>query len=174
MAISSLMRDAIIAAIICVIVALSGAWLVKENNRTLTLGQSHTSMKGYVTNIESRALSNENFREVLYTDKNSQLVLMSLLPREEIGEETHDVDQFLRVEKGTGTAILNGTHHDITSGSAILVPAGTKHNIINTGNDSMKLYTLYTPPHHRDGVIHKTKADAAADTTDEFKGGTTE
>src|ERR1035437_6154941 len=131
-------------------------------------------MKGYVTNIEKLALDNKNFRKVLYTDKNSQLVLMSLLPKEEIGEEIHDVDQFLRVEKGIGTAILSDVTHALADGSVIIVPAGTKHNIINTGADEMKLYTLYMPPHHKDGVIHKTKADAEADTTDEFDGKTTE
>ena len=130
-------------------------------------------MKGYVTNIEKRAIENENFRTVLYTDKNSQLVLMSLLAGEEIGEEVHDVDQFLRVEKGTGTALVNDISHDIADGSVIIVPAGTKHNIINSGSGSMKLYTLYMPPHHRDGVIHKTKAEAEAD-TEHFDGKTTE
>lgn len=131
-------------------------------------------MKGYITNIEKLSLENENFRKVLYTDKNTQLVLMSLLAGEEIGEEIHDVDQFLRVEKGTGTAILNDVPGEISDGSVIIVPVGTKHNIINTGTEEMKLYTLYMPPHHRDGVIHKTKAEAEADTTDEFDGKTTE
>ncbi|PIT92829.1 MAG: cupin domain-containing protein [Candidatus Harrisonbacteria bacterium CG10_big_fil_rev_8_21_14_0_10_42_17] len=131
-------------------------------------------MKGYVTNIEKLSLENDNFRKVLYTDKNTQLVLMSLFAGEEIGEEVHDVDQFLRVEKGTGTAILSDDSHDIADGSVIIVPAGTKHNIINTGSDLMKLYTLYMPPHHRDGVIHKTKAEGEADHTDEFDGKTTE
>lgn len=131
-------------------------------------------MKGYVTNIEKLSLENENFREVLYTAKNSQLVLMSLLAGEEIGEEVHDVDQFFRVEKGVGKAVLNGISQNISDGSAILIPAGTKHNIINTGTDSMKLYTLYMPPHHRDGVVHKTKAMGEADITDVFEGKTTE
>ncbi len=131
-------------------------------------------MKGYVTNIEKLSLENAYFRQVLYTDKNSQLVLMSLLAGEDIGEEIHDVDQFLRVEKGTGKAILNDIPHDLADGSVIIVPAGTKHNIINTGGSEMKLYTLYMPPHHRDGVIHKTKAEAEADTSDEFDGRTTE
>ncbi len=115
-------------------------------------------MRGYVDNIERLSLEDTNFRKVLYTDINSQLVLMSLAVGEEIGEEIHDVDQFLRVEKGTGTAVLSGISHDIADGSAILVPRGVKHNIVNTGADAMKLYTLYMPPHHRDGVIHKTKA----------------
>lgn len=131
-------------------------------------------MKGFVTNIEKLSLENDNFRKVLYTVKNSQLVLMSLLAGEEIGEEVHDVDQFLRVEKGTGTAILSDISHDITDGSVIIVPAGTKHNVINTGSEAMKLYTLYMPPHHRDGVVHRTKAEGEADQTDEFDGKTTE
>lgn len=131
-------------------------------------------MKGYVANIEKLSLENDNFRKVLYTDKNSQLVLMSLLAGEEIGEEVHNVDQFLRVEKGAGMAILSDISHDIANGSVIIVPAGTKHNIINTGGEAMKLYTLYMPPHHRDGVIHKTKAEGEADSTDEFDGKTTE
>jgi mannose-6-phosphate isomerase-like protein (cupin superfamily) len=131
-------------------------------------------MKGYITNIEERSLANENFREVLYTDKNCQVVIMSLLPQEEIGEEVHDVDQFLRIEKGDGLAVLDGITNAITDGSVIVVPAGTKHNIINSSTSSMKLYTLYMPPHHRDGVIHKTKAAAEADTNDEFDGRTSE
>lgn len=132
-------------------------------------------MNGFVTNIEQRALKNDNFRDVIFTDKRSQLVLMSLLPGEDIGEEVHvDVDQFLRVEKGTGTVILNGKSHDIADGSAILVPAGVKHNLINSDAGPMKLYTLYMPPHHRDGIIHATKAVANADETDEFDGATTE
>lgn len=131
-------------------------------------------MNGYITNIETLSLENENFRKVLYTDKNSQLVLMSLLPGEEIGEEVHDVDQFLRVEEGAGRAVLNDISHDIADGSVIVVPAGTKHNVINNEGDSMKLYTLYMPPHHKDGVIHKTKAEGEADTSDVFDGITTE
>jgi mannose-6-phosphate isomerase-like protein (cupin superfamily) len=131
-------------------------------------------MKGYVTNIEKVSLENDNFRKVLYTDKNSQLVVMALLVGEEIGEEVHDVDQFLRVEKGVGSAILDDLLYPITDGSVIVVPAGTKHNIINTGSDSMKLYTLYMPPHHRDGTVHKTKVEGEEDKTDTFDGTTTE
>jgi len=130
-------------------------------------------MKGYVTNIEKLSLENNDFRKVLYTDKNSQLVLMSLLAGEEIGEEVHDVDQFLRVESGTGTAILSDISHDITDGSVIIVPTGTKHNIVNSDSGPMKLYTLYMPPHHRDGVVHKTKAEGESD-TEHFDGKTTE
>jgi len=131
-------------------------------------------MNGYISNIEKLSLENENFRKVLYTSKHGQLVLMSLLPGEEIGEEVHDVDQFLRIEKGMGVAIINDISHDLTDGFVIVVPAGAKHNVINTGLESMKLYSLYMPPHHRDGVIHKTKAEAESDTTDEFDGKTTE
>ncbi len=131
-------------------------------------------MKGYITNIETQSLENNFFRKVLYTDKNSQLVLMSLVAGEDIGEEVHDVDQFLRVEKGSGKAVLNDISHDIADGSVIIVPAGTKHNILNSAGGEMKLYTLYMPPHHRDGVIHETKAVAEADQTDEFDGKTTE
>lgn len=130
-------------------------------------------MNGYITNIEKASLENENFRKVLYTDKNSQLVLMSLVAGEDIGEEVHDVDQFLRIEKGMGTAILNDISHDLTDGSVIVVPAGVKHNIINTGGESMKLYSLYMPPHHRDGTVHATKAEAEAD-NEHFDGKTTE
>lgn len=130
-------------------------------------------MNGYVENIEKLSLENDNFRKVLYTDKNSQLVLMSLRAGEDIGEEVHDVDQFLRVEKGTGTTVLDGVSHDLYDGSVIVVPAGTRHNIMNTGTDSMKLYTLYMPPHHRDGVVHTTKAEAEAD-TEHFDGTTSE
>lgn len=130
-------------------------------------------MRGYVANIEQLALANEHFRQVLYTDQNSQLVLMSLLPGEEIGEEVHDVDQFLRVERGSGVAILDGVSHDLADGSVVVVPAGTQHNLINQGAEAMKLYTLYMPPHHRDGVIHHSKAEAEAD-SEHFDGRTSE
>lgn len=130
-------------------------------------------MDGYITNIEKQALENTHFRKVLYTAKNGQLVLMSLLPNEDIGEEVHDVDQFLRIEQGSGTAILNGKRHDIQEGSIVLVPAGTKHNLLNGASGPMKLYSLYMPPHHRDGVVHATKAEAEKD-TEHFNGKTTE
>lgn len=131
-------------------------------------------MNGYIANIEKLSLENNNFRTVLYTAEHSQLVLMSLSSGEDIGEEIHDVDQFLRIEKGSGTAILNGISHELSDGSSIVVPAGTKHNIINSDSGEMKLYSLYMPPHHRDGTVHATKADAEADTEDEFDGTTTE
>ncbi len=114
-------------------------------------------MKGYIANIEKLSIENDNFRKVLYTAQNGQLVLMSLLPGEDIGEETHDVDQFLRIEKGSGTAILDNVSHEIADGTAVFVPAGTKHNIVNTGKEPMKLYSLYMPPHHKDGTVHATK-----------------
>jgi len=136
--------------------------------------------KGYIANIEKLTVENDNFRKVLYTGQFSQLVLMSLLPREEIGNEVHDVDQFFRFEKGQGKVVLNGREaageeHPVTDGSAVIVPAGTWHNIINTSTtESLKLYTLYCPPHHRDGVVHATNAEGEADKTDEFEGVTTE
>lgn len=120
-------------------------------------------MKGYVENIEKLSLENTNFRKVLYTAPNSQLVLMSLQPKEDIGEEVHELDQFLRIESGIGKAILDDVEHELEDGSAIVVPAGTKHNIINTSeSEPLKLYTVYSPPEHRDGTVHVTKADAMA------------
>jgi mannose-6-phosphate isomerase-like protein (cupin superfamily) len=130
-------------------------------------------MKGYVTNIEKNSKENENFRKVLYTARYSQLVLMSLKPGEEIGEEVHGLDQFLRVEEGTGKTILDGVEHKIEDGSAIVVPAGTRHNVINTGSGPMKLYTVYSPPNHRDGVLHKTREVAEKD-EEHFDGKTSE
>jgi mannose-6-phosphate isomerase-like protein (cupin superfamily) len=131
-------------------------------------------MKGYVTNIEKDSLENENFRKVLYTAKNSQLVLMSLEPKEEIGEEVHHLDQFIRVEKGQGLAILDGVEHKIVDGSAIVIPAGTKHNVINSSQtEKMKLYTIYSPPEHKDGVVRRTKNEALAQ-EEHFDGKTSE
>jgi mannose-6-phosphate isomerase-like protein (cupin superfamily) len=131
-------------------------------------------MKGYIENIEKLSLENENFRKVLYTAKNSQLVVMSLKPGEDIGEEVHQLDQFIRCESGQGKAILDGVEHPISDGSAVVVPAGARHNIINTSSDRpLKLYTLYSPPNHRDGVIHQTKAQAETG-EEHFDGKTTE
>ena len=131
-------------------------------------------MKGYITNIEKATTENNNFRQVLYTAKNSQLVLMSLKPKEEIGEEVHTLDQFIRVEEGEGKAVLDGMEHELSDDYAVVIPAGTRHNIINTSSDkAMKLYTIYSPPEHRDGVIHETKEDAMTD-NEEFDGNTTE
>lgn len=130
-------------------------------------------MKGYVQNIESVAMKNEDFRQVLYTGRNCQLVVMALKPEEEIGMEIHQLDQFFRVEEGTGEAILDGVRTVISAGFAILVPAGANHNIINTGAVPMKLYTLYSPPNHRDGVLQHTRAEAEKD-NEHFDGKTTE
>lgn len=132
-------------------------------------------MKGYVTNIEKAALENEYFRQVLYTDNNVQLVIMSLKPNEDIGEEIHQLDQFIRVEAGAGKSVLDGIEHELRDGYALVIPKGTRHNIINTSVDKpMKLYTLYAPPNHNDGTIHKTKADAEADEGEHFDGKTSE
>jgi len=130
-------------------------------------------MKGFIKDIEALAVKNTNFRKVLYTAKNCQLVLMSLKPKEEIGMEVHHLDQFFRVEKGAGEAILDGVRTKIKAGFAVLVPAGANHNIINTGRVPMKLYTIYAPPNHRDGVVHRTRAKAEAD-DEQFDGKTTE
>lgn len=119
-------------------------------------------MKGFVGNIEQAALANEYFREVLYTDERVQLVVMALKPGEEIGDEVHGLDQFIRIEEGQGKAILDGQEYPLQDSVAVIVPAGTRHNIINTGANAMKLYTLYAPPNHPPGTIHKTKADAEA------------
>ena len=121
-------------------------------------------MVGYLTNIEEKSLKNRYFREVLFTGSHSQLVVMSLLPGEDIGLETHDhVDQFIRVEAGRGKAILNGEEHNLKDGSAVVIPAGTRHNILNSSQvESLKLYTIYSPPNHPPGTIHKDKAEALA------------
>ncbi|MEX1997799.1 MAG: cupin domain-containing protein [Candidatus Andersenbacteria bacterium] len=122
-------------------------------------------MKGYIENIERLTLENEYFRQVLYTAKHSQLTAMHLQPGEDIGEEVHDVDQFLRIEQGKGRAVLNGSESELVDGSVVIVPAGVQHNIINDSDtEPIKLYTLYSPPHHRDGVVHKTKEEALKDT----------
>ena len=130
-------------------------------------------MKGYVRDIESLAVGNDDFRQVLYTAKHCQLVVMSLKPGEEIGAEVHKLDQFFRVEEGAGEVVLDGARTEIRTGFAIVVPAGANHNIINTGSKSLKLYTVYAPPNHRDGVVHHTRADAEAD-TEHFDGKTSE
>jgi mannose-6-phosphate isomerase-like protein (cupin superfamily) len=130
-------------------------------------------MKGFVKDIEDLATKNDQFRQVLYTAKHCQLVLMALKPKEEIGAEVHKLDQFFRVEEGSGEAVLDGVRTAIQAGFAVLVPAGTNHNIINTGSGPMKLYTLYSPPNHRDGVVHPTRAKAEAD-NEHFDGKTTE
>ena len=132
-------------------------------------------MKGFHANIEKETLENANFRRVLYTAHHSQLVLMSLKPREEIGMEVHpDTDQFFRCEKGEGKCVIDDNEYEIHDGSAFVVPADARHNILNTSEtDDLKLYTIYSPAHHRDGIVVKTKAEAEA-TEEEFDGSTTE
>jgi mannose-6-phosphate isomerase-like protein (cupin superfamily) len=132
-------------------------------------------MKGFNSNIEKDTLGNDNFRKVLYTGKHSQLVLMSLQPKEEIGMEVHeDNDQFFRFEKGQGQCIIDGNEYEVGDGSAIIVPAGAKHNIINTSDKAkLKLYTIYSPAHHKDGIMRKTKQEAESNEA-EFDGVTTE
>jgi mannose-6-phosphate isomerase-like protein (cupin superfamily) len=126
-----------------------------------------------VQDIEGLAVKNAEFRRVVYTAQHCQLVLMALQPKEEIGAEVHTLDQFFRVEEGTGEAVLDGVRTTIRAGFAVVVPAGTTHNIINTDTVPLKLYTLYAPPNHRDGVVHHTRKEAEAD-TEHFDGKTTE
>jgi mannose-6-phosphate isomerase-like protein (cupin superfamily) len=132
-------------------------------------------MNGFNANIEKETLENKNFRKVLYTAKHSQLVLMSLKPKEEIGMEVHkDNDQFFRFEQGQGKCIIDGNEYAVSDGSAVIVPAGAQHNVINTSEtQELKLYTVYSPAHHKDGIVRATKAQAEAD-DEEFDGVTTE
>ena len=128
-------------------------------------------MEGYITNIEEATKENTDYRRVLYTAKNSQLVLMLLQPGEEIGEETHELDQFIRFEEGEGKVILDGVEHAVRADYAVVIPKGAKHNVINTGSMALKLYTLYSPPEHKDGTVHATKAEAVEE---HFDGATSE
>jgi mannose-6-phosphate isomerase-like protein (cupin superfamily) len=132
-------------------------------------------MKGFYTDIEKDTLENENFRKVLYTGKNSQLVLMSLAPKEEIGMEIHkDNDQFFRFEKGQGKVVIDGNEYEVSDGSAVVVPAGAEHNVINVSDtEPLKLYTIYSPAHHKDGIVRATKQEAIENEA-EFDGKTTE
>lgn len=132
-------------------------------------------MRGFSSNIEKDTLENNNFRKVLYTGKHSQLVLMSLAPKEEIGMEVHqDNDQFFRFEKGQGKCVIDGNEYNLSNGSAIVVPAGAEHNVINVSEtEDLKLYTIYSPAHHKDGIVRPTKAEAEANGAD-FDGVTTE
>lgn len=132
-------------------------------------------MKGFKTNIEKDTVENENFRKVLYTSKHSQLVLMSLAPNEEIGMEVHgENDQFFRFEKGEGRVIIDANEYAVSDGDAVVVPAGAQHNVINISEtEPLKLYTIYSPAHHRDQIVRITKAEAEANEA-EFNGMTTE
>jgi len=133
------------------------------------------NLKGYVVDIEKETNKNTDFRRVLYTGKHSQLVLMSIKPGEEIGEETHeDVDQFFRFEEGEGKVIIDGVEHRVKDGNGVIVPAGARHNVINTSKlVDLKLYTIYSPPEHQDGVVHHTKKEAMV-SEEHFDGRTTE
>jgi mannose-6-phosphate isomerase-like protein (cupin superfamily) len=132
-------------------------------------------MQGFNTNIEKETLENNNYRKALYTGKYSQFVLMNLKPLEEIGFETHpENDQFFRIEKGSGKCIIDGHEYALKDGMAIIVPAGAKHNVINTSaTDDLKLYTIYSPAHHKDGIVRATKEEAEQNEA-EFDGITTE
>jgi len=129
-------------------------------------------MKGFVEDIEALTEANDDYRRVLYTGQHLQLVLMALQPGEEIGEEVHEThDQFFRIETGRGEVVIDGQRTPIEDDDAVIVPAGARHNVVNTSDAPLKLYTLYGPPEHRDGVVHKTKAD---EREEHFDGGTTE
>lgn len=131
-------------------------------------------MKGFIDDIEKLTVENDLFRKVLYTGKHLQLVLMTLQPGEEIGAEVHEGhDQFFRIEEGKGEVIIDGTTTAVEDDDAIIVPAGARHNVVNTGSEPLRLYTLYGPPEHRDGVVHNTKAQADAQ-EEHFDGKTTE
>jgi mannose-6-phosphate isomerase-like protein (cupin superfamily) len=132
-------------------------------------------MKGYVIDIENATEENSNFRKVLYTSKHSQLVLMSLKPKEEIGMEIHpDNDQFFRFEEGIGKVIIDGNEYEVKDGSAVVIPVGAQHNVINVSEtEDLKMYTIYSPAHHKDGILRATKEEADANEA-EFDGQTTE
>ena len=128
-------------------------------------------MKGFVTNIEKATLENENYRQVLYTGPSSQLVLMTIQPGDEIGSETHDLDQFIRIEAGQAVVTLDGVNHTLEDDWAVVIPAGTEHNVVNNGDEPLRLYSIYSPPEHKDGTVHASKAD---DKEEHFDGVTTE
>lgn len=136
--------------------------------------KTEKKVKGYSIDIEKATLENNNFRKILYTAKHSQLALMSLKPGEDIGTEVHkNNDQFIRIEEGQGKCIINGYEHKLGKGSAVIIPAGAQHNVINTMKSPMKLYTIYSPPHHKDQIVRATKQEAEAN-PEEFDGVTTE
>lgn len=130
-------------------------------------------MKGYIVEIEAATLKNGNYRQVLFTAQHCQLVLMSLKPGEEIGEEVHELDQFIRFESGEGEVVLDGQSHAVGDGFAVVIPAGTRHNVINSSKlEDLKLYSLYSPPEHKVGTVHKTKQEADSDDHHHFDGRT--
>lgn len=128
-------------------------------------------MKGYILQIEKETIENTDYRRVLYTSKSSQLVLMNIKPGDEIGEEVHELDQFIRIEQGKAQAILDDVVHEMEDDYAVVIPAGTKHNVVNTGDVDLKLYSVYSPPEHKDGTVHPTKED---EKEEHFDGVTTE
>jgi len=115
--------------------------------------------KGYYVQLEDQTLHNTDYRRVLYTTSTQQLVLMNLKPGEEIGMETHDLDQFIRFESGIGKVVIDEKEFEVSDGFAVIIPKGSRHNVINTGEEDLKLYSIYTPPEHKDGVVHTNKAD---------------
>ena len=130
-------------------------------------------MSGYIVNIEEATAKNNHYRQVLFTAEHTQLVLMSLKPGEEIGEEVHELDQFIRFEAGEGTVVLDGQTHSVSDGFAVVIPAGTRHNVVNRSKTAdLKLYSLYSPPEHKNGIVHKTKREADADEHHHFDGKT--
>lgn len=151
----------------------SGTAKLESAQTTTSTSESARNARGFVENIDTLTTSNRDFRRVVYTAKNLQLVLMALEPGQEIGAEVHDVDQFFRVEAGSGEVVINDKRTPIAADSAMLIPAGAKHNVVNTGKEPLQVYTLYAPPHHRDQVVHRTKADAERD-DEHFDGRTTE
>lgn len=130
-------------------------------------------MKGYIVNIEEKTKQNTYFREVLYTSKHSQITVMSIPPKEDIGEEVHELDQFIRVEKGRGVVVLDGEKHELPEDYAVIIPAGVLHNVINESDEDLKLYSIYSPPEHKDKIIHKTKQEAL-ENEQHFDGKTTQ
>ena len=146
--------------------------LIAAGREDLAIALTSNNKKGFVGNIETLTVENDNFRKVLYTGEHSQLVIMSIAPKEDIGEEVHEtIDQFFRIEKGEGKVIINGVETPISDGVSFVIPAGAKHNVINTGDKELKLYSIYSPGNHKDGTIHKTKSDV---TEEHFDGKTTE
>ena len=129
-------------------------------------------MKYFITNIEDATIDNRHYRKELFTGKHSQLVLMNLRPGEEIGMEVHELDQFIRFEAGKGKVVLDGEVHDVHDGIAVVIPAGTKHNVMNTSSQNLKLYSVYSPPEHKVGTVHQTKQAAEKDIDHHFDGRT--
>lgn len=127
--------------------------------RVISMSRAEKQSDGFHVALEDETIENNDYRRVLYTASDCQLVLMSLSSGEEIGEETHGNDQFFRIDKGNGLIMIGDNEYKVKDGDAVIIPQGTKHNVINTGDEDLKLYTIYSPPHHKRGVIHKTKAD---------------